>query len=189
MFHHLCSWCYAAQHSYVPELILKSLDPKKATGYDKIPPRTLRDGADALAYPLSVLINKIIDSGSVPAAWKLAEICPIFKKDDPHDKSNYRPVSILVTLDKVFEKCLARQLSDYFSSILSPFLSGYRRGYSCEAVILRLIEDWRNALDNKCVVGAVSMDLSKAFFFFFFNLAIFFISLCFIDNYSYKHIY
>ena len=99
------------------ELILKSLDPKKATGYDKIPPRTLRDGADALAYPLSVLINKIIDSGSVPAAWKLAEICPIFKKDGPHDKSNYRPVSILVTLDKVFEKCLARQLSDYFSSI------------------------------------------------------------------------
>ena len=71
--------------------------------------------------------------------------------------------SILVTLDKVFEKCLARQLSDYFSSILSPFLSRYRRGYSCEAVLLHLIEDWRNALDNKCVVGAVSMDLSKAF--------------------------
>ena len=128
-----------------------------------IPPRTLRDGADALAYPLSVLINKIIDSGSVPASWKLAEICPTFKKDDPYDKSNYRPVSILVTLDKVFEKCLARQLSDYFSSILSPFLSAYRRGYSCEAVLLRLIEDWRNALDNKCVVDAVSMDLSKAF--------------------------
>ena len=67
----------------------------------------MRDGADALAYPLSVLISKIIDSGSVLAAWKLAEV---FKKDDPPDKSNYRPVSILVTLDKVFEKCLARQL-------------------------------------------------------------------------------
>ena len=72
-------------------------------------------------------------------------------------------MSILVTLDKVFEKCLARQLSDYFSYILSPFLSVNRRGYSCEAVLLCLIEDWRNALDNKCVVGAVSMDLSKAF--------------------------
>jgi len=74
------------------ELILKSHDPKKATGYDKIPPRSLRDGPDALPYPLSVLINKIIDSYSVPAAWKLAEICPIYKKDDPKDKSNYRPV-------------------------------------------------------------------------------------------------
>ena len=72
----------------------------------------MRDGADTLACPISVLINKIIDSGSVPAAWKLAEICPIFKKDNPHDvKSNFRPVSILVSLDKVFEKCLARQQS------------------------------------------------------------------------------
>ena len=121
------------------------------------------DGADVLAYPLSVLVNKIIDSGSVPAAWKPAEICPIFKKDAPHVKSNYRPVPILVTMGKVFETCLlAHQLSDYFSSVLSPFLSAYRLGYSCEAVLLRLIENWRNALENKCVVGEVSMDLSKA---------------------------
>ena len=70
------------------EFILRSLDPKKANGYDdKIPPRILRDGGDALAYSLSVLINKIIDSDSVPAAWKLVEICPIFKKDNPRNKS------------------------------------------------------------------------------------------------------
>ena len=121
------------------------------------------DGADVLAYPLSVLVNKIIDSGSVPAAWKPAEICPIFKKDAPHVNSNYRPVPILVTMGKVFETCLlAHQLSDYFSSVLSPFLSAYRLGYSCAAVLLRLIEIWRNALYNQCVVGEVSMDLSKA---------------------------
>ena len=65
------------------ELILKSLDSKKATGYDKIPPRSLRDGADALAYPLSVLINKIIDSCSVPAAWKLAKSAPSSKRTIP----------------------------------------------------------------------------------------------------------
>ena len=47
--------------------------------------------------------------------------------------------------------------------MLPPFLSAYRRGYSCEAVLLRLIEDWRIAHDNNCFVGAVSMDLSKAF--------------------------
>ena len=58
----------------------------------------MRDCADTLAYPISVLFNKIIDSGSVPGAWKLAEIFPILKKDDPHDKSNYRPVSLLAKL-------------------------------------------------------------------------------------------
>ena len=109
------------------------------------------------------LSTRSLISDSVPAARKLAEICPIFQKDNPHNKSNYRPVSILVTLDKVFEKCLTRQLSDYFRSILSPFLFANRWGYSCEAVPLRLIEDWRSALHSKCFVGAVSMDRSKAF--------------------------
>ena len=109
------------------------------------------------------LSTRSLISDSVPAAWKLAEICPILKKDNPHNKSNYRPVSILVTLDKVFEKCLTRQLSDYFRSILSLFLFANRWGYSCEAVPIRLSKNWRNALDNKCFVGTVSMDRSKAF--------------------------
>ena len=99
----------------------------------------------------------------MPAAWKLPETYPISQKDNPHNKSNYRLVSTLVTLDKAFEYCLARKLSDYFRSILSPFLFANRWGYSCEAVPLRLIEDWRSALHSKCFVGAVSMDRSKAF--------------------------
>ena len=145
------------------EIILKSLEPKKVTGHDNIPPKALRTGAAVFAYLLSSLLNKIIDSGKVPTEWRLAEICPVFKKNDAQDKAMYRPVSILVVLDKVFEKCLERQLVQYFNPILSPSLSAYRRGYSCESVLLRLIEDWRFALDKKCVVGAVIMDLSKAF--------------------------
>jgi len=142
---------------------LKSLAPKKATGHDNIPPKALRTGATVFAYLLSVLFNKIIDSGKVPAKWKLAEICPVLKKNDAQGKAMYRPVSILVILDKVFEKCLEHQLIQYFNPILSPSLSAYRRGYSCESVLLRLIKDWRSALDNKCVVSAVIMDLTKAF--------------------------
>ncbi|KAL9976578.1 hypothetical protein ACROYT_G013899 [Oculina patagonica] len=145
------------------EIILKPLDPSKATGHDHIPARDLRDCACTLAKPLSDLINSIIDSPCVPTDWKLADICPIFKRGDEFDKASYRPVSILVTLDKVFERCLDRQLAQHFSSILSKFLSAYRKGYSCELVLLRLIKDWKRALDNKCVVGAVIMDLSKAF--------------------------
>ena len=78
------------------------------------------------AYPLSILLNKIIDSGKVPTEWKLAEICPVFKKNDAQDKAMYRPVSILVVLDKVFEKCLERQLIQYFNPILSPSLGNLR---------------------------------------------------------------
>ena len=84
------------------ELII-SLYPNKAIGHDQIPARVLRDGASVLAAPIARLINTVIDNAGVPAEWKVAEICPIFKRDDEFDKSKYRPVFILVLLDKVFE--------------------------------------------------------------------------------------
>ena len=71
-------------------------------------------------------LNTVIDNACVPAEWKLAEICPIFKRDDQFDKSKYRPVSILVLLDKVFERCVQKQLVHYFNPHLSKFLSAYR---------------------------------------------------------------
>ena len=83
--------------------------------------------------------------------------------DDEFDKSKYRPVSILVLLDKVFERCVQKQLVHYFNPHLSKFLSAYRKGYSCESVLLHLIEDWKGALDKNSVVGTVIIDLSKAF--------------------------
>ena len=78
------------------ELIVKSLDPNKAAP-------VLRDEASVLAAPIARLTNTVIDNACVPAEWKLAEICPILKRDDEFDKSKYRPVSILVLLDKVFD--------------------------------------------------------------------------------------
>ena len=69
------------------ELILKSLDPNKATGHDQIPTCVLRDGASVLAGPIARLINTVIDNACVPTEWKVAEICPMFKRDDEFDKS------------------------------------------------------------------------------------------------------
>ena len=142
---------------------LEKLDPKKATGHDGIPARVLRGCSEVLALPLSLLFNSIITSGHFPNDWKLAEVCPVFKKDDPLNKCNYRPVSILTTLENVLEKCQNYQLVEYFSPFLSPFLSAYCKGYSCEAVLLRLVESWKQHLDNRQIVGSVMLDLSKAF--------------------------
>ena len=98
------------------ELII-SLYPNKAIGHDQIPARVLRDGASVLAAPIARLTNTVIDNACVPAEWKLAEICPIFMRDDEFDKPKYRPASILVLLDKVFERCVQKQLVQY---ILQP---------------------------------------------------------------------
>ena len=94
---------------------------------------------------------------------KSAEICPIFKGDDEFDKSKYRLPSNLVLLNKIFERCVQKQLVHYFNRYFSKFLSAYTKGYSCESVLLHLLEEWKGALDKNSVVGTVIMDLSKAF--------------------------
>ena len=66
-------------------------------------------------------------------------------------------------IEKIFEKCLNRQQVEHFATIISPFLSAYRRGCSCETVLLPLIESWRQDLDKGKIVGSVMLDLSKAF--------------------------
>ena len=93
---------------------------------------------------------------------KLAEIIPIYKKDNLR-KENYRSVNLLVMISKVFKRILADQLSAYFEHLFSTCLSAYRRGYNCQHVVLRLTESWLQALDGGCFVGTVSMDLSMAF--------------------------
>ena len=70
------------------ELILKSLDPNKATGHEQIPARVLQDGASVLAGPVARLINTVTDNACVPAEWKLAESCPIFKRDSRLDSTH-----------------------------------------------------------------------------------------------------
>ena len=82
---------------------------------------------------------------------KSANITPVFKKNDRTDKSNYRPVSILPNLSKVFERCIYKQLSPYFDPILSKQQCGFRKGFNAQH------------LDQGLVFGVLLTDLSKAF--------------------------
>ena len=83
-------------------------------------------------------------------------------KDDM-DKSCYRPVSVLVIFDTVFEKCLYQQLYQWFEKLLVPNQSAFRKHHSCDMSLLNLIENWKCNLDAKQYVGVVALDLSKAF--------------------------
>ena len=77
--------------------------------------------------------------------------------------TNYRPVSILPSMSKVLEKTILHQMSQFLREILDLRIAAYRRGYSCQDVLLKLIDDWKGALEKRKHVGAVFMDLSKAF--------------------------
>ena len=76
---------------------------------------------------------------------------------------NYRPVTVLSTVDKVYEQLLSGQVYQHFDSIFDSSISAYRKMHSCETTIIRLTEEWKLAMDNKQVVGILSTDMSKAF--------------------------
>jgi exonuclease III len=142
---------------------LMNVDTKKATGHDKIAPKILKMSARIIAKPITALVNMCIQSGTFIHSLKLAQITPVYKKGDILSKANYRPVSILPTLSKLFEGILADQLSSYMDPIFNPMLSGFRRGFGCHSVLTKLIEDWKAALDKRETVGVVLLDMSKAF--------------------------
>lgn len=108
-------------------------------------------------------MNESIKKCKYPSRWKIRQVTPLFKKSDELSKENYQPVTVLPTLNNVFEKLLASQLDQLYSEILSDYISAYKRHYGCETSLMRLTEDWKRSLDNKQIVAMISMDLSKAF--------------------------
>ena len=143
--------------------LLVNLDPKKATGYDNIPSKLLKVGAFPLAGTLCKLINFSITECKFPDILKFAEVSAQYKKSDMLCKENYRPVSILAALSKVFEKVHCKQMTSYFNDIFSKFLSGFRKKYGCQSTLLRMVENWKSAIEAGELVGTVAIDLSKAF--------------------------
>ena len=105
----------------------------------------------------------MIDNGIFPDSLKFANITPVFKKDSRTEKTNYRPVSILPNLSKIYERLIYNQLSKFFENILSKFQCGFRKGFSAQDCLLVMIEKWKRVLDNGGICGALLTDLSKAF--------------------------
>ena len=154
------------QQIKAPEVkkLLKEIDIKKAVGVDTIPPKLIKIRAVIVAEPLTQAINCCLCQGIFPENAKVASVVPLDKgKPDKYDVLNYRPVSILNAFSNIYEKVIKNQLAYYLDKYFSPFISAYRKSYSTQQVIIRLLEEWREKLDRNLIVGAVLMDLSKTF--------------------------
>ena len=93
----------------------------------------------------------------------MADIIPGYKKDDKINKENYRPISILPSVSKIFERIMHNQTYTQTSKYLSPYLCGFRPGYSTQYCLHFMLEKWKKALDKKETATALISDLSKAF--------------------------
>ena len=112
---------------------------------------------------LNIWNKGILSDCLYPSKLKLADVSPVFKKDNPLLAKNYRPVSVLPTVTKIFERLMWKQLNEHINQFFSPFLCGYRTGFSTQTALLSLIEKWKTILDKKGYADAILMDLSKIF--------------------------
>ena len=109
------------------------------------------------------IINLSFENGCFPDDLKLAEVSPIFKKNDDPDKENYIPVSVLFNRSKVFKKIMCSQIDAFMQDKLSNLLTGFRKNHSTQHCLMYMLENWKNMLDKGGYVCAMFMDLSKAF--------------------------
>ena len=129
-----------------------------------IPTNQLKQVCDVVCKPLMEIWNEeVTRNRKFPSKLKLADISPIFKKLESTLVKNYRPVSILPVVSKIFERIMQNQFNLFVEKHLSPYLCGYRKGFNCQYALLAMVEKWKLSLDNHGFAGGILMDLSKAF--------------------------
>ena len=142
---------------------IKQLDTSKATTHKNIPIKIFKQHIDLYTISIKNLFNTMIKDQNFPNNLKRADITPVHKKGETTNMCNYRPVSILPTISKVFEKLLYKQINSYISQYLSNNLCGFRQGFSAQHCLIVMIEEMKKSLDKGDVTGALLTDLSKAF--------------------------
>jgi ribonuclease P/MRP protein subunit RPP40 len=145
--------------------ILKNLKPDKSPGMDKIQPGFMREIAESVATPLTLLFNQTIESGRVPTGWKQAQISAIFKKGDNSVAGNYRLVSLTSVICKVMETLIREHIISFMRKhqLFTDKQFGFMSGRSTALQLLHVLESWTEALDNGDTVDCVYMDFQKAF--------------------------
>ena len=143
--------------------LLRNIDSSKATGYDTIPPKLVKAAGNELAQPISSLVNRSLSLSRFPHELKKSETSPLYKGQNNLEPQNYRPLSVLTCLSKIFERVYNDQMGVYFKDILSTLLSAFRKRYGCPHVLTKLMENVKQALDEGENVGLILLDLSKAF--------------------------
>ena len=142
---------------------IQNLDAKKASQNSDMSTKVLTQNAAFFAKYSCDHINASICSSKFHNELKEADIVPVHKKKSKLSKENYRPISILPNISKVYERCLYDQMSNFFEVIFSKYQCGFRKGYSAQHCLLVMIEKWKRIVDYGGVFGALLTDLSKAF--------------------------
>ncbi len=142
-----------------------ALKPKKSSGHDGISSLLLKSLKDSICYPISLIINKSIETGIVPKNMKTAKVIPIYKSKEKTDIGNYRPISLLPSTSKILEKIVHYRLYNFLTTKGGLYNDqyGFRPGHSTTDAISKFTAHVSSCLENKMTTMALFLDLSKAF--------------------------
>ena len=145
--------------------IVDKLAPKTSCGFDGISTKTIKTIKAALIKPITLIINQMLTTGIFPDKLKIAKIIPLHKKDEETLFTNYRPISLLPAISKIFEKVIFKQLYNFFQEkkLLYNAQYGFRTEHSTELAALELIDRVIVEMDKKSTPLNIFLDLSKAF--------------------------
>lgn len=145
--------------------LISSLKSKKSKDIYGLSVEVIKGIKDIIVSPLTKLINLIIKEGTYPDSLKRAMVIPIFKKGDPADLNNYRPISLLPVISKIVEKAMSARMARFFegNKIFTEKQFGFRKGLGTTQAVMDLVNLINNSFERSEYASAVFCDLSKAF--------------------------
>ena len=145
--------------------LLEEINPSKAVGIDNMGGKFLSDGAPVLKNPITKLCNLSISLSKFPRKCKIAKMKPLYKKGSKMEAKNYRPISLLPLVSKVFEKVIHTQTQSFLdqNKILYKFQSGFRQNHSTDTSLSYLNDKILRGFDEGLFTGMILIDLQKAF--------------------------
>ena len=137
----------------------------KSWGPFSFPHRILKENSDVFSGSIQIPISKSLREGHFPSLLKEARVCPNFKKGDHEKCSNYRPISLLSDISRIYERMMYNRVHDFMlkEDTLCDLQFGFRKGTSTTHALVNLVENIKKSLDNKTNVCRVFGDLQKAF--------------------------
>ena len=151
----------------ISEIILEinNLEQNKSPGHDEFTAKFLKISHEIIAPILCDIFNLSINKGEYPDMLKIAKVLPIFKNGSKTSVSNYRPISVLSCINKIFEKLLAKRIYSFLEKnhILYEFQYGFRKGHSTNHALIEITDRIKLAIEDKELICGIFLDLSKAF--------------------------
>ena len=144
---------------------INNLEQNKSPGHDEFNAKFLKISHAIIAPILCNIFNLAIKKGEYPDMLKIAKVLPIFKKGSKSLVSNYRPISVLSCINKIFEKLLAKRIYSFLEkqNILYEFQYGFRTGHSTTHALIEITDRIKLAINNNELMCGIFLDLSKAF--------------------------